>query len=382
MKAVILAAGEGNRLRPLTERRPKPMLPVGNRPILEHVLEAVVAAGFEEVVFVVGYERDRIQTYFGDGDDWNVDITYASQDHQLGTGHAVLQAEPYVDEAFVVLNGDRVIDASLVEAVGEKIHSGELPAVSVTRVENARNYGVVEVAGETVQGIQENPPRQTRRADVINAGVYGFDTEIFDALRATDTSRSGELEVTATLDRLAADQRVAAVRYGDYWLDVSYLWDLLAVNAAVLTNDAIATEAQSARPEVAVAASADIAESAVVHPRVSLGGNVTVGANAVLSNAVVLPDATIEPGAVVQDCVIGENATVGPNTTVVGGPARVVVDDEVHRDVGLGGVIGDNTLLGGGVTVDSGTIIGNHVCVESGVTVAERIPSGVEVRRG
>ena len=107
MKAVILAAGEGRRLDPLTNRRPKPMVPVRNQPLLEYVIEAVSAAGIDEIVLVVGYKRDRIQQHFGDGDDWGVTIEYVVQEKQLGTGHAVLQAEAVIDGDFLVLNGDR-----------------------------------------------------------------------------------------------------------------------------------------------------------------------------------------------------------------------------------------------------------------------------------
>jgi len=382
MKAVILAAGEGNRLRPLTERRPKPMLPVGNRPVLEHVLEAVADAGITEVVFVVGYERDRIQTHFGDGDEWGVDIEYAVQDTQLGTGHAVLQAEDYVSDSFVVLNGDRVINDSLVASVVDRLRGGESPVVSVTRVDNARNYGVVELDDDQVHAIHEKPRGDQSRSDIINAGVYGFDPSIFEFIRDTKTSPSGELEVTATLDAMTRNGGVAAIRYSDYWLDISYLWDLLSVNAAVVSRMTDRTTDDEI-PDAAVAAgSTRVAERATVQPRVALGENVSVGPKAVVSNAVVLSDATIEAGAVVRDCIVGENATIGPNSTVVGGDARVVVEDEVHRDVRLGGVVGDNAVLGGGVVLDPGTVVGNHAKVASGVAVDDRVPSGAEVRRG
>ena len=95
--AVVLAAGEGRRLEPLTNRRPKPMVPVANRPLLEHVVEAVAAAGINRIALVVGYRQERIRNHFGDGDDWGVTIEYVEQSTQLGTGHAVLQAEPVVD---------------------------------------------------------------------------------------------------------------------------------------------------------------------------------------------------------------------------------------------------------------------------------------------
>ena len=389
MKAVILAAGEGKRLEPLTNQRPKPMLPVANRPVLEHVVEAVVDAGVDEIVLVVGYKRDRIQTYFGDGDDWGIDIEYAVQSKQLGTGHAVLQAADHLDDSFVVLNGDRVIDSELVSLVIDEMESSKTPIVSVTRVENARNYGVVELDGRQVTAIHEKPEPSRSRSDIINAGVYGFDLDVFDAIRKTDTELSGELALTTTLNRIANESSLHAVRYSDYWLDISYLWDLLSVNDAVVLRlpDGLESapslgQGVSLADDVAVDEDVRIGANSTIHPRVSLGENVTIGPNTVVSNAVVLPDATIEAGSVVRDCIVGENARIGPNTTVVGGEARVIVDDEVHRDVRLGGVLGDNAVVGGSVVFEPGAIVGDHSRVESTVVLDERVPSNTEVRRG
>ncbi|MGB9965904.1 sugar phosphate nucleotidyltransferase [Halobacterium hubeiense] len=389
MKAVILAAGEGKRLEPLTNRRPKPMLPVANRPVLEHVVEAVVDAGVDEVVLVVGYKRDRIQTHFGDGDDWGVDIEYAVQSKQLGTGHALLQAADHLDDSFVVLNGDRVISPDLVSSVIDRTTAGDAPVISVTRVKNARNYGVVELDGQRVTAIHEKPAAHRSQSDIINAGVYGFDPSVLDAVRETKTAPTGELALTATLDELAGDEGLTAVRYDDYWLDISYLWDVLSVNEVVVSRlvDNASSEpatgtGATVADDVAIDDDVRVGANATIHPRVSLGENVTVGPNAVVSNAVVLPDATVDAGAIVRDCIVGENATVGPNSTVVGGTARMVVEDEVHHDVRLGGVVGDNATLGGGVVVDSGTVVGDDATIQSGVTLDERVPPNAEVRRG
>ena len=239
VSAVILAAGEGRRLEPLTNRRPKPMVPVANRPLLEHVLEAVVAAGIDHVVFVVGYRQERIRNHFGDGDAWGIDVEYVEQSTQLGTGHAVLQAEPAVDGPFVVLNGDRIVDQPIVTTVCDRAASGETPTVAVTRVDNPQAYGVVTLEGDRVVAIDEKPdvPVETGR---INAGVYGFSPAIFEAIRETTTA--GELTITATLNDVASAAGVYAVSYDGRWLDVSNLWDLLAVNAALIGADEAASE--------------------------------------------------------------------------------------------------------------------------------------------
>jgi UDP-N-acetylglucosamine diphosphorylase/glucosamine-1-phosphate N-acetyltransferase len=386
MKAVILAAGEGRRLEPLTDTRPKPMLPVANRPLLEHVVESVVAAGIEEIVLVVGYKRKRIQSHFGDGDDWGIDIEYAIQRKQLGTGHAVLQAEGLVDDTFLVLNGDRIIDPSIVERAAEAEEDGET-LVGVIRTEDPSGLGVVETDGERVTGVTEKPPEHAITSEIVNAGVYRFDPGVFDVIRGTDTS--GELTITATLDRLAAGGTVRALRYRGAWLDVSHLWDLLSVNGSLLDGDLLdvpetARVGKSAviTDGVAVGSDVRIGPSATVLSGTSVGDNASIGANAVVDNAVILPDAAVGAGAVLKDCVVGENTEVGPNTTVAGGPADVIVDGVVHGGVKLGGVVGDNARIGGAVSIYPGTVIGNRTTVEGGASVDGRIASGAEVRRG
>ena len=396
VSAVILAAGEGRRLEPLTNRRPKPMVPVANRPLLEHVLEAVVAAGIDHVVFVVGYRQERIRNHFGDGDAWGIDVEYVEQSTQLGTGHAVLQAEPAVDGPFVVVNGDRIVDPSIVTTVCDRAASGETPTVAVTRVDNPQAYGVVTLEGDRVVAIDEKPdvPVETGR---INAGVYGFSPAIFEAIRETTTA--GELTITATLNDVASAAGVYAVSYDGRWLDVSNLWDLLAVNAALIGADeaagestvgeAVASETTGANADsVSVADDAVLADTVRVGPNVTLGGataigrNATVEAGAVVENAVVFPDAVIGAGAVVRGAIVAGNARIGPNATVAGEPATVVVGDAVHHDVALSGVVGDNATIGAGATLTDGAVVGDDVAAEAGVVVDGRVAPGAVVRRG
>ena len=384
--AVILAAGEGRRLAPLTNRRPKPMVPVANRPLLSHVVEAVAAAGIDRIVLVVGYRQERIRNHFGDGDDWGVTIEYVEQPTQLGTGHAVLQAEPVVDGPFVVLNGDRVVDADVVAAVRGRLREGDRPAMAVTAAERPREYGVVALDGDRVTGIEEKPDRpvDTNR---INAGVYGFSPDVFDAIRETHTP--GELAITATLDDLAATETLSAVRYDGRWLDVSNLWDLLTVNAALI-GDSGASDADGPTfgDSVTVADDAALAGNVRVGPNVTIGGSTAVGSNAtveagaVVENAVIFPDAVIGAGAVVRDAIVAGNARIGPNATVAGGPATVVVGDAVHRGVELGGVVGDNATVGSGATLADGAVVGDDVTADAGVVIDGRIESGAVVRRG
>ena len=387
--AVILAAGEGRRLEPLTNRRPKPMVPVANRPLLEHVVEAVAGAEIDRIVLVVGYKQERIRNHFGDGDDWGVTIEYVEQSTQLGTGHAVLQAEPVVDGPFVVLNGDRIVDSAAVSAVRDRLSDGDAPLVTATAVESPRDYGVVHLDGDRVTEIDEKPegPVDTNR---INAGVYGFSPAVFDAIRATNVT--GELAITATLNDLAERDAVTCVGYDGRWLDVSNLWDVLTVNAALIhdtdhARDAPATSQRvgdtvTVADDVVLAGNVRVGPNATLSGATAIGSNVSIAANAVVENSVVFPDAVIGPGAVVRDAVVAGNARIGPNATVTGGLSTVVVGDAVHRGVTLGGVVGDNSSVGGGATLTDGAVVGDDVQAEAGVVIDGRIESGAVVRRG
>lgn len=386
MKAVILAAGAGRRLWPLTNRQPKPMLPVANKPLLRYVVEAVAEAGIDDVILVVGHRRDRIQTYFGDGDDWGIDISYAIQEDQLGTGHAVGQARSLVDEEFLVLNGDRIVDASLISDIRETGRGDTVATVGVTRVPSPEEYGVVTLDNGQLEQIEEKPVGEPQ-SELINAGIYRFTSEIFPAIDDAEIGADGELGLTSILNQFADEMTVDCVRYSGRWLDVSYPWDLLTVNDNLLgersTDDRQHVHSSATVTDrVHVSTGTSVGSNATVKRGTSLGPNVTVGANAVVSNAVVMQDATISDGAVVRDCIVGENATIGPNSTVPGGTTRVTVDETVHSDVTLGGVVGANTSLGGHVVLRPGAIIGDNVSVRDGTRVDGRVESNAVIYGG
>lgn len=384
--AVVLAAGEGRRLAPLTDTRPKPMLPVANRPLLEYVLDAIAEAGIDEIYLVVGYRQERIRNHVGDGDDWGVDVHYIEQTPQLGTGHAILQAADHVDEPFLVFNGDRIVDAELARDVANAHEPGEA-SVATTVVRHPSTFGVVDIDGDRLTGIEEKPLDPSPRA-TINAGVYGFDPSIFDRIRQTDHV-DGEQTITATLAAMAEEGLVRAVRYDGRWLDVTHLWDLSPVTAQLLSDGEgpaaasswVADSASVAR-DVVVGADAYVGANATIGGGTAIGSGATVEANAVLERAVVLPDATVSAGAVVRDGVVGANATIGANATADGGKTTVVVKNEVHDGVTLGGIVGDNAVVGAGATLDAGTVIGTAADVGVGTAVSGWVDQGTEVRRG
>ena len=392
--AVVLAAGEGIRLRPLTANRPKPMLPAGTRPILEHVLNALIDAGVDDIHLVVGYQANRVRSHFGPTYR-DVPITYHTQANQLGSGHALLQARDGPDGAFLLVNGDQIIDSRIVEAVSSS-HTETAATLAVVEGPDAVDYGAVRLDGDRVTELAEQP--KTGDFRLFNAGVYAFGQQIFETLDTLSVER-GELPLTAAIQQLIADDdhAVGGVRTDHFWMDATHPWDLLTLARELLTRgwvDAPSVEettyvADSARvhPDatlvgpVVVDSDAVIEAGAVVGPYAAIGASTTVGAGAVLRDAVVDTDTTIGPNTTANEVVVGQGCELGANLTVTGGPATVVVDEQVHRDVDLGGVIADRVEIGGGATLEPGALVGPDATIGDGVVVRGRIDGGSEVVR-
>ncbi|WP_135663791.1 bifunctional sugar-1-phosphate nucleotidylyltransferase/acetyltransferase [Halorhabdus rudnickae] len=392
--AVVLAAGEGTRLRPLTRNRPKPMLPAATRPILEHVLDALVETGIEELVLVVGYERDRVQNYFGPSYR-DRPITYVRQDKQLGTGHALLEARDAVDGSMLVVNGDTLIDPTIVGDVADRFAEGDVAAtLAVLDGPDPQEYGAVDVERDVVTDLVEKPDADDYR--LINAGVYAFEGSIFARIEATPRER-GELALTDALVGLIDDRQVGAAETDGTWVDATYPWDLLELTREVLA-DGVPTVgerergvwiAESARvhetatvqrPTV-VGPDSEVGPGAVVGPDVALGRNVTVGANATVTTAVLDDDTRIGPGSTLVEAVTGQDVRVGAGSVVPGGPAEVRVDNRILEGRPLGALLADRVRAEGNVSFAPGTLVGPNARIGTGVHVSGSVPGDAEVRR-
>ncbi|QPV63214.1 NTP transferase domain-containing protein [Halosimplex litoreum] len=396
--AVVLAAGEGTRLRPLTRNRPKPMLPAANRPILEYVFDALVSADVREIVVVVGYKRGRVQDHFGPAYE-GVEIEYVTQHKQLGSGHALLQAREVVDGPALVVNGDRVVDADIVRDVVDEFERSGDPSMAVLERPETSQYGAVVLHEGDVAELVEKP--ETDEYRLINAGVYAFESSVFDAIDATERS-DGELALTDTIGRLMDDGRVRGIRTEGMWVDATYPWDLLAVADEVLARghvdepasgdggrdagvwvDPVATVHDTAvlQGPVVVGPDCEVGPGAVVGPNAALGQNVTVGANATVRNSVLDTDTRVESGSTLIDAVTGQDVTLGAGTVVPGGPADVRVGRQVFEDQRLGAVVADRVTAEGDASFSPGTLVGPGAHIGTSVRASGRIASRAEVTR-
>jgi len=225
MKCVILAAGEGKRMHPLTFTRPKVMLPIANKPILEWNLLNAIDAGLREFIFVVGYKSEMVRNYFGNGERWNINIDYVNQGKALGTAHAIGMVERFVDD-FIVLCADTIFGTQDIKNILEK----EI-GIGLIEVKNAKEYGIVEINGKKIVKIYEKMEKPF--SNVINAGIYRFNKKIFDFIKKTEKSPRGEYEITDSINMLLKEEAMDGIFLKE-WRDVVYPWHLLDANEETL----------------------------------------------------------------------------------------------------------------------------------------------------
>lgn len=344
MQAVILAAGRGTRMGPLTETTPKPMLPVADAPLVEHVADAAVEAGADELVVTVGYGADRLREHLGDAHR-GVPVRYAVQESQRGTADALAAAADHVDGAFAVLNGDSLYRGADLARLFESP-----PRIGAFRVDDPSQYGVLTVDGDAVTEVREKPSDPA--TDLVNAGAYSFSAETVDLLDVSESER-GERELTDVLARVMAREELGYAVLEE-WMDVGRPWELLEANERRLPGGDSETRGghDGVRPDAAIRGD--------VHSNATIRGDV-----------VVEEGATVGPGVVVEGpALLRSGCSVGPNAyvrgaTLIGEGARVGHAVEIKNSVlmadatvGHLSYVGDS-LLSPSVNLGAGTNVAN-----------------------
>jgi UDP-N-acetylglucosamine diphosphorylase/glucosamine-1-phosphate N-acetyltransferase len=407
MKAVLLAAGEGVRLQPITATRPKHLISVGGKPILQHCLEAVKACGVTEAVIVTHYMGDAIRQYFGDGEKMDLKLEYVEQSAVLGTGNAVSIAEPYVDDAFLVVYGDLMFASDALRSV-IGLFAAEKPAavMGVVPVEKPESYGIVELAdAKHVKRIIEKPAAHEAPSNLANAGLYVFSKEIFEETRHVKASVRGEWELTDALSLLAKNGKavLASEISKSDWLDIGRPWDLLEANSWALKRMEHAvygnvedgahllgpvTVAETARVRSGayvegpafIDEGSDVGPNCYIRPCTSIGKNVRVGNACEVKNSILMDDTHVGHLAYVGDSILCERCNLGAGTILANyrfdaGGVKMVVKDKVV-DSGrrkLGAILGDdvktgvNSVLMPGVKVGCNSWVGANLMVERDV---------------
>ncbi|MHB1503843.1 MAG: sugar phosphate nucleotidyltransferase [Acidimicrobiales bacterium] len=345
MKAVIMAGGEGTRLRPLTSNQPKPMLPMANRPMMEHVVDLLRRHGFEDVVVTVAFMANSIRNYFGDGAEFGVRMVYATEETPLGTAGSIRNARDELDERFLVISGDVLTDIDLSELVKYHESKSALATLALKAVEDPLEFGIVITREDgSIDRFLEKPTWGQVFSDTINTGIYVLEPEIFDYIpegRAVDFS--GEVFPEA----FEAGRALYGYVADGYWEDVGTLDAYLRAHQDILDGKVhVDLSGFTLRPGVRFGKNADIHPGARIDGPALIGDNCHIGAGASIG----------------EYCTIGANVRIGDNAVI----ARSVVHDNCFIGPGVridGSVLGRSSDLRQGARCEEGVVLGEECFV-------------------
>lgn len=398
MKAFILAAGEGTRMRPLTSKTPKPLLPVAGEPILQHILDSLDRL-VDEIIILVGWKARRIRDSI-DTDKFDFEVKFTKQDRLLGTADAISKAVDFVDDDFICMNGDVILFEEELAQFIEYFEGTDGSVIGMAEVDNPESYGVMKTNGEYVEEIIEKPDEPP--TDLVNAGLYGFSPEIFDAIDRTEESPRGEYEITDSLKFLMDDRKLKGFTLEKgRWIELSRPWELLSANKKLLELDKVNKKKKGTiedgvhiegwvsidegsvikqgayiKGPVCIGKNSQVGPNCLVRPCTSIGDNCKIGNAVEVKNSIIMDGTNVPHHNYVGDSVLGRDCNLGSGTKV----ANLRLDEEeivlTHRgeriNTGrrkLGVIMGDDVKTGINSMINMGTIIGEGSMIGPGALV-------------
>ena len=380
--ALILAAGKGTRMWPLSENTPKPLLPLGGLPIIERQIQELKKVGVENLYILIGYRMKEISDYLKER-ELDVKITYIVQEQQKGTGHAVNQAKGKIKGSFYCLNGDIVINAENLERLG---NNEDKLTMMVTKVADGSNFGVVESKNGYLVSIIE---KGISGECVINAGIFLFNEKIFTAIDGIDKSIRGEYELTDALGSIS--DQIHIIEYQGQWKDIGNPWELITANEEYMKDkfeniEGIVEDYVTIKGNLNLGKGSILKSGTYIEGPVWIGENCVVGPNAYLrggtvlcgknkigastevKNTIFLKGAKAPHHNYVGDSIIGEDTNLGSGTKIANLRFDKKTIELTHQgekiDSGrrkLGAILGKNVKTGINASINAGSIIGNDV---------------------
>jgi mannose-1-phosphate guanylyltransferase/phosphomannomutase len=369
MKAVIMAGGEGTRLRPLTSNQPKPMLPLANRPMMEHVVALLRQHGFEDVVVTVAFMANAIRNYFGDGSEFGVSMAYATEPTPLGTAGSILNAREQLTERFMVISGDVLTDMDLSAIVRTHEQKGALGTIALKSVDDPLEFGIVITDSEgAIERFLEKPTWGQVFSDTINTGIYVLEPEIFDFIAP---GRPVDFSADVFPDVLAAGKPLYGHVAEGYWEDVGTLDAYLGAHQDVMDGKVnVDVAGFPLRPGVWLGKGAEVDPTARIDGPAIIGGNAHIGAGAHLRSYCVLgPNTQIGDNVTITRSVVHENSFLGSGVSIDGTVLGRSCDlrQGVHCEEGV--VLGEECFVGAGAVITSNVKVYPFKTVEAGATV-------------
>lgn len=411
LKAIILSAGEGSRMRPLTLTKPKTMLPVAGKPIIQYNIESLRDNGITDILLIVRYKEEIVRNYFGDGSDFGVNISYKTQKDFLGTANAISYGEDFIDDSIIVLNGDIILDDEIIHEIIKKYnYLSPDTLMLLTEVEDPSAFGVVEIENGNIKNIVEKPKREEAPSNLVNAGIYIFNKDIFDKIRETEISERGEYEITDSVSlQIEDNKKVIGHKTSKDWIDVGRPWELIEVNeeligklkteikgtveaGAVIHGEIFLDEGSVIKAgvyiegNVYIGKNCDIGPNSYIRGNTYFGDNVHVGNAVEIKNSIIMENTNVSHLSYVGDSVIGSNCNIAAGTNI----ANLRFDNATIKtkiknqkiDSGrrkLGAIIGDSVKTGINSSFSPGVKVGHNSTIGSGVLLYEDLPSYTRV---
>ncbi len=377
VKAVIMAGGEGTRLRPLTCNRSKPMVPVINKPVLEHTINLLKRHGIRDIVISLYYLPENIQNYFGDGSEWGVSISYSLEETPLGTAGGVKKAIGDFSGTVLVLSGDGIIDFNLADIFAFNKRTGSVFTIVLKRVSTPTEYGIVITAEDgRIDRFLEKPSWSEVFSDTANTGLYIVDAAVMHEHVPDETKYDFSLDLFPRL------QGLGIPLYGyiadGYWCDIGTLSAYTDVHNDILGGRVgIEFPGKKIAPDIWVGRDAEIHPGAVIRGPVIIGDFVKIKEGAEISESSVVGDnCVVEENASVRKSIILHNTVIGPRSELRGAVIGKRCVLEQHVAVYEGCVISDDCRIGEGVEIASGIRIWPDKYIERGTKLSEDIVWG------
>jgi mannose-1-phosphate guanylyltransferase/phosphomannomutase len=383
MKAVIMAGGEGSRLRPLTISRPKPMVPIVDRPTIVHIIELLKKHGISEVVITLQYLASVIQEYLGDGANYGLTIHYTVEESPLGTAGSVRQGIEWLDDTFIVVSGDALTDFDLTAALRFHKQKKASATILLKRMPNPLEYGVVIIDDDgRVRAFQEKPSWGEVFSDTVNTGIYILEPKVLENYEVGQVFDFSNNLFPILLEK--GDRMFGYVAEG-YWCDIGSIPDYMRATADYLRGEVnmphlgMETEPGSG---IWVEEDVEIDRDAQITGPVYLGTGVKIKEGATIRGPAVIRDVTIvDSKATIDRSIVWRNCYIGERAEVRGAIIQTRVNVKPHAMIFEGAVVGDETIVGEGSVIRPNVKIWPAKEIESGATIASSIIWGSQGRR-
>jgi len=387
------------------------MLPVAGKPIIQYNIESLKDNGIKDILLIVRYKEEMVREYFGDGSKFGVNISYKTQEDFLGTANAISYGKDFIEDSLIVLNGDIILDNEIIGEIIKKYNDLKPDTLmALTEVDDPSAFGVVEIEDGNIKKIVEKPKKEEAPSNLVNAGIYIFNRDIFDKIKKTQVSERGEYEITDSVSLQIADGKtVIGHKTNRDWIDVGRPWELIEVNEELISQ--LETEIKGTIEDgvhihgeifldvgsiirsgvyiegnVYIGKHCDIGPNSYIRGNSYFGDHVHVGNAVEIKNSIVMENTNVSHLSYVGDSVIGSNCNIAAGTNIANlrfdnRPVKTKIKNQMI-DSGrrkLGSIIGDSVKTGINSSFSPGVKVGHNSTIGSGVLLYDDVPSDTRV---